>query len=71
MKKSGYISDHDELIASKIAYVLSGGNLPAGTEVTEEYILELEKQAFLELIKTPKSQQRMQHMLTKNKPLRN
>lgn len=71
MKKSGYISDHDELIASKIAYVMSGGNLPAGTEVTEDYILQLEKQAFLELIKTPKTQQRMQHMLTKNKPLRN
>ncbi|MFD2370450.1 3-hydroxyacyl-CoA dehydrogenase/enoyl-CoA hydratase family protein [Brevibacillus sp. GCM10020057] len=71
MKKSGYITDHDELIASKIAYVMSGGSVPAGTEVTEEYILELEKQAFLELIKTPKTQQRMQHMLTKNKPLRN
>ncbi|USG66715.1 3-hydroxyacyl-CoA dehydrogenase NAD-binding domain-containing protein [Brevibacillus ruminantium] len=71
MKKSGYISDHDELIASKIAYVMSGGNVPAGTEVSEEYILGLEKQAFLELIKTPKTQQRMQHMLTKNKPLRN
>lgn len=71
MKKSGYISEHDELIASKVAYVMSGGNVPAGTEVTENYILELEKQAFLELIKTPKSQQRMQHMLTKNKPLRN
>lgn len=71
MKKSGYISDHDELIASKIAYVMSGGSVPAGTEVSEEYILELEKQAFLELIKTPKTQQRMQHMLTKNKPLRN
>ena len=71
MKKSGYISDHDELIASKIAYVMAGGSVPAGTEVSEEYILESEKQAFLELIKTPKTQQRMQHMLTKNKPLRN
>jgi 3-hydroxyacyl-CoA dehydrogenase len=71
MRKSGYISEHDELIASKIAYVMSGGNVPAGTEVTEEYILELERQAFMELIKTPKTQQRMQHMLAKNKPLRN
>jgi 3-hydroxyacyl-CoA dehydrogenase len=71
MRKSGYISEHDELIASKIAYVMSGGNVPAGTEVTEQYILELERQAFMELIKTPKTQQRMQHMLTKNKPLRN
>jgi len=71
MKKSGYISEHDELIGSRIAYVMSGGNLPAGTEVTEDYILQLEKQAFLDLLKTPKTQQRMQHMLTTNKPLRN
>ena len=71
MKKSGYISDHDERIGSKIAYVMSGGNLPAGTEVTEDYILQLEKQAFLDLIKTPQTQQRMQYMLTNNKPLRN
>jgi 3-hydroxyacyl-CoA dehydrogenase len=71
MRMGGLISEHDELIASKIAYVMSGGNVPAGTEVNEQYILELERQAFLELIKTPKTQQRMQHMLTKGKPLRN
>ncbi|MBO8163305.1 MAG: enoyl-CoA hydratase/isomerase family protein [Brevibacillus sp.] len=71
MRLSGMISEHDELIASKIAYVMSGGSVPAGTEVNEEYILELERQAFMDLIKTPKTQQRMQHMLTKNKPLRN
>ncbi|UFJ39764.1 3-hydroxyacyl-CoA dehydrogenase NAD-binding domain-containing protein [Brevibacillus humidisoli] len=71
MQISGMISEHDELIASKIAYVMSGGSVPAGTEVNEQYILELERQAFMELIKTPKTQQRMQHMVTKNKPLRN
>ncbi|MET3292693.1 UNVERIFIED_CONTAM: 3-hydroxyacyl-CoA dehydrogenase [Brevibacillus sp. OAP136] len=71
MKLSGYISDHDELVASKVAYVMSGGSVPAGTEVTESYILELERKAFLELLQQPKSQQRMQHMLAKGKPLRN
>jgi len=71
MKKSGYISDHDEFIASKIAYVMSGGDLPAGTEVNEQYLLGLELKGFLDLIKTQKTQQRMQHMLTKGKPLRN
>lgn len=71
MKLSGYISDHDELVASKVAYVLSGGSVPTGTEVTEKYILELEREAFLELLQTPKTQQRMQHMLAKGKPLRN
>lgn len=71
MKLSGYISDHDELVTSKVAYVMSGGNVPAGTEVTESYILELERKAFLELLQLPKTQQRMQHMLTKGKPLRN
>jgi 3-hydroxyacyl-CoA dehydrogenase len=71
MRVGGMISEHDELIASKIAYVMSGGNIPAGTEVSEQYILELERKAFLDLIKTQKTQQRMQHMLAKGKPLRN
>ncbi|WP_019121340.1 3-hydroxyacyl-CoA dehydrogenase/enoyl-CoA hydratase family protein [Brevibacillus massiliensis] len=71
MRIGGLISEHDELIAGKLAYVMAGGSLPAGTEVSEAYILELEKQAFMELIKTQKSQQRMQHMLAKGKALRN
>lgn len=71
MRLSGYISEHDELIASKIAYVMSGGNVPAGTEVNEQFILGLELQAFLDLIKTQKTQARMAHMLQKGKPLRN
>ncbi|WP_156450452.1 3-hydroxyacyl-CoA dehydrogenase/enoyl-CoA hydratase family protein [Sporosarcina sp. HYO08] len=68
---SGYISEHDLKIAKKLAFVLSGGKLPFGTLVDEQYLLDLEREAFLSLIAEPKSQQRMQHMLLKGKPLRN
>ncbi|WP_431027720.1 3-hydroxyacyl-CoA dehydrogenase/enoyl-CoA hydratase family protein [Lysinibacillus sp. LZ02] len=71
MFDSGYISEYDLSIAKKLAFVLAGGLVPYGTEVDEEYILNLEKQAFLELVQQPKTQQRMQHMLVKGKPLRN
>lgn len=68
---SGYISEHDLKIAKKLAYVIAGGKVPFGTEVDEQYLLDLEREAFLSLIAEPKSQQRMQHMLVKGKPLRN
>jgi 3-hydroxyacyl-CoA dehydrogenase len=71
MKMSGYASDHDVKIAKKLAYVLSGGFLPQGTEVDEQYLLDLEREAFLSLLGEPKTQQRMQYMLAKGKPLRN
>jgi len=71
MLYSGYISEHDLKIAKKLAYVLSGGKVPYGTEVDEQYLLDLEREAFLSLIAEPKTQQRMQHMLLKGKPLRN
>jgi 3-hydroxyacyl-CoA dehydrogenase len=71
MLQSGYISEHDYKIAGKLAYVLSGGTLPEGTLVDEQYLLDIEREAFLSLAGEPKSQQRMQYMLTKNKPLRN
>ncbi|MFD2612260.1 3-hydroxyacyl-CoA dehydrogenase/enoyl-CoA hydratase family protein [Paenibacillus gansuensis] len=71
LRQGGYISDHDYLIAGKLAHVLAGGNVPAGTVVTEQYMLDLEREAFLSLCGEPKTQQRMQHMLTKGKPLRN
>ncbi|MCM3567524.1 3-hydroxyacyl-CoA dehydrogenase/enoyl-CoA hydratase family protein [Neobacillus mesonae] len=71
MRLSGYISEHDLKIAKKIAYVISGGSLPFGTEVDEQYLLDLEREAFLSLIQEQKTQQRMQHMLLKGKPLRN
>lgn len=68
---SGYISEHDKKIAKKLAYVLSGGTVPYGTEVDEQYLLDIEREAFLSLIGEGKSQVRMQHMLAKGKPLRN
>ncbi|WP_404404643.1 3-hydroxyacyl-CoA dehydrogenase/enoyl-CoA hydratase family protein [Jeotgalibacillus malaysiensis] len=71
MYQSGFISEHDLKIAKKLAYVIAGGKVPYGTEVDEEYLLQLEREAFLSLIEQPKSQQRMQHMLVKGKPLRN
>ncbi|MED4225373.1 3-hydroxyacyl-CoA dehydrogenase NAD-binding domain-containing protein [Neobacillus cucumis] len=71
MRLSGYISEHDVKIAKRIAYVIAGGRVPFGTEVDEQYLLDLEREAFLSLIAEPKSQQRMQHMLVKGKPLRN
>ena len=71
MHLSGYISDHDLKIAKKLAYVIAGGRVPYGTLVDEQYILDLEREAFLSLVAEPLSQQRMQHMLVKGKPLRN
>ncbi|WP_100332199.1 3-hydroxyacyl-CoA dehydrogenase/enoyl-CoA hydratase family protein [Bacillus xiapuensis] len=71
MQASGYISEHDMTIAKKLAYVIAGGKLPFGTEVEEEYLLKLEREAFISLCAEPKTQKRMQHMLMKGKPLRN
>jgi 3-hydroxyacyl-CoA dehydrogenase len=68
---SGFISEHDLKIAKKVAYVIAGGKVPFGTKVDEQYLLDLEREAFLSLIAEPKTQQRMQHLLVKGKPLRN
>ncbi|TFB24288.1 3-hydroxyacyl-CoA dehydrogenase [Filobacillus milosensis] len=71
LANSGYASEHDIKIAEKLAFVLAGGRLKYGTLVDEEYLLDLEREAFLSLIGEAKTQQRMQHMLMKGKPLRN
>src|SRR5690606_16973446 len=71
MKEGGYISEYDEHVAKKLAYVFSGGNLPDGSEVKEQYILDLEREAFLSLCGEPKTQERIQYMLAKGRPLRN
>jgi 3-hydroxyacyl-CoA dehydrogenase len=65
------ISEHDAFIAYKLVYVLTGGNAGLVEEVTEQRLLDLEREAFVELCKAPKSQERMQYILTKGKPLRN
>ncbi len=71
MKDAGWISEYDAFIASKIANVLSGGQVPEGTVVSEDRLLELEREAFVELCAQPKTQERIAHMLKTGKPLRN
>lgn len=67
----GFISQHDHLIASKIANVFSGGDVDLDSYVTEEWLLRLEREAFISLLKTSQTQERINHMLKKGKPLRN
>lgn len=71
LHSSGFASEHDVKIAEKLAYTLSGGRIKQGTLVDEQVILDLEREAFLSLIGERKTQERMQHMLVKGKPLRN
>ena len=71
MKRAGYISDHDALIGEKLARILTGGDLNHQTRVSEQYLLDLEREAFLSLIGTRKTQDRIAHMLKTGKPLRN
>jgi 3-hydroxyacyl-CoA dehydrogenase len=71
MKRAGYISDHDAEIGVQLARILTGGDLNHPTRVSEQYLLDLEREAFLSLIGTRKTQERMSHMLKTGKPLRN
>ncbi len=70
--KAGYMSEHDKLIAEKLGYVMSGGDISqALTEVSEKYLLELERKAFMELCMQRKTMERMQSLITSGKILRN
>jgi 3-hydroxyacyl-CoA dehydrogenase len=71
MQASHYISDHDKKIANKLAYVMAGGDLSEPTKVTEQYLLDIEREAFLSLTTERKTLERIQHMLKTGKPLRN
>lgn len=71
MRMSNYISDHDAKIAKKLAYVISGGDLSYPQNVTESYLLDLEREAFLSLCGEKKTLERMQGLLTGGKPPRN
>jgi 3-hydroxyacyl-CoA dehydrogenase len=66
-----YISEHDKKIAEKLAYIMCGGDLTAPSLVSEQYLLDLEREAFLSLIGEKKSMERIQSILTTGKPLRN
>ncbi len=71
MEASHYISEHDRKIANKLAYVMAGGDLSEPTLVSEQYLLDIEREAFLSLCTEKKSLERIQHMLKTGKPLRN
>ena len=67
----GYISEHDQKIADAVAYVLCGGNIKADCLVSEQYLLDIEREAFLKLCSEEKTQERISYLLTSGKPLRN
>jgi 3-hydroxyacyl-CoA dehydrogenase len=71
MKEAHQISEHDVKVGSKLAWVICGGRTSPTNRVTEQHILDLEREAFLSLCGEPKTQERMQYMLMNNKPLRN
>lgn len=71
MWEGGYITDHEKKMVEKLAYVMSGGDLSEATYVSEQYLLDLEREAFLSLCGEKKTLQRIQHMLKTGKPLRN
>lgn len=70
-KMGGYVSEHDALISSKLAYAICGGDLSVPTLVDEQYLLDLEREVFLSLCGEKKTLERIQHMLQTGKPLRN
>ncbi|TLU97951.1 3-hydroxyacyl-CoA dehydrogenase/enoyl-CoA hydratase family protein [Dyadobacter luticola] len=71
MRMANYISDHDAKIANKLAYVINGGDLSYAQNVTEQYLLDLEREAFLSLCGEKKTMERMQGLLNGGKPPRN
>jgi 3-hydroxyacyl-CoA dehydrogenase len=71
MCKQHYITEHEQLIAEKLAWVLCGGKTTPNFGVSEQYILDLEREAFLFLLGTDKTKERITHFLMKGKPLRN
>lgn len=71
MRTGGYISDHDQLISQKLGWILCGGDLSTPTLVSEQYLLDLEREAFLSLCGEKKTLERIQSILTTGKVLRN
>jgi 3-hydroxyacyl-CoA dehydrogenase len=71
MYKGGYISEHDKKISEKLAWIMCGGDLSSPQKVSEQYLLDLEREAFLSLCGERKTLERIQHTLKTGKPLRN
>jgi 3-hydroxyacyl-CoA dehydrogenase len=70
-RQGHFISDYDMIVGEKLAHILSGGRRTGEQTVSEQYLLDLEREAFLSLCGNPKTQERMQYMLKTGKPLRN
>ncbi len=71
MRQAEYITEHEQKLANKLAHVMSGGDVPAGTPIGEDYLLDLEREAFLSLCGEAKTRERIQYTLKTGKPLRN
>ncbi len=71
MQEGGFLSEHDRKVATHVARILTGGDITPGTMLSEDYVLELEREAFLSLCAEPKTLERMEYMLKTGKPLRN
>ena len=71
MRQGGYMSEYDLHVSGKVAYILCGGDLSSGQWVDEQYLLDLEREAFVSLCGEPKTRERIKHMLETGKPLRN
>ena len=71
MHAAGYITEYEKLMSERLAYVICGGDLSAPTLGSEQYLLDLEREAFLSLCGERKTLERIEHMLKNGKPLRN
>ena len=71
LRLKGTATPHDEVVASKLAQVLSGGDTDITEQVSDDQLLKLEREAFMELVRQPPTLARMEHMLETGKPLRN
>ena len=69
--KSGHATPHDVVVTDKLAYILTGGDTDFLDKVSEDKLLEMERESFVDLVKTEATLDRFEHMLTKGKPLRN
>ena len=69
--KAGHATPHDVVVTDKLAYILTGGNTDFLDKVSEDKLLEMERESFVDLVKTEATLERFEHMLTKGKPLRN
>jgi 3-hydroxyacyl-CoA dehydrogenase len=71
MWRAGRASDYDKLIGQKLAHIFGGGSLPHATTVSEQHLLDLEREAFMSLLGQRQTLERIQHTLKTGKPLRN